>query len=62
MKMPQVSNPNFNYYIKEVARLAGVDELVKITHKHGNKVVEETRPRFAWITSHTCRRSFCTNN
>jgi len=26
MQMPQVSNPNFNYYIKEVARLAGIDE------------------------------------
>jgi integrase len=61
MKMPQVSNPNFNYYIKEVARLAGLDEFMKITHKHGNKVVEETRPKYAWITSHTCRRSFCTN-
>jgi hypothetical protein len=26
MQMPQVSNPNFNYYIKEVVRLAGIDE------------------------------------
>jgi len=33
MQMPQVSNPNFNYYIKEVARLAGINEMVKITHK-----------------------------
>ena len=61
MKMPQVSNPNLNYYIKEVTRLAGIDEFVKITHKRGNKMVEETRPKYAWITSHTCRRSFCTN-
>src|SRR5687768_4131244 len=28
MQMPQVSNPNFNYYIKEVVRLAGINELV----------------------------------
>jgi len=61
MLMPQVSNPNFNYYIKEVVRLAGIDELIKITHKHGNKIIEETRPKYAWIMSHTCRRSFCTN-
>ncbi|HEV2831338.1 MAG TPA: site-specific integrase, partial [Hanamia sp.] len=33
MKMPQVSNPNFNHYIKEVVRLAGIDEMIKITHK-----------------------------
>lgn len=61
MQMPQVSNPNFNYYIKEVVKLAGIDELIKITHKRGNKIVEEIRPKYAWIMSHTCRRSFCTN-
>jgi hypothetical protein len=61
MQMPQVSNPNFNYYIKEVVRLAGIDEMIKITHKRGNKITEETRPKYAWIMSHTCRRSFCTN-
>jgi hypothetical protein len=61
MKMPQISNPNFNYYIKEVVRLAGIDAMIKITHKRGNKIIEETRPKFNWIMSHTCRRSFCTN-
>lgn len=60
-QMPQVSNPNFNYYIKEVVRLAGIDELIKITHKRGNKIIEETKPKYEWIMSHTCRRSFCTN-
>jgi len=61
MKIPQVSNPNFNEYIKEVYRLAGIIEEVKITHKRSNKTIEEVRPKYAWITSHTCRRSFCTN-
>jgi hypothetical protein len=61
MQMPQISNPIFNYYIKEVVRLAGIDELIKITHKRGNKIIEETRPKYEWIMSHTCRRSFCTN-
>jgi integrase len=61
MQMPQVSNVNFNYYIKEVVRLAGIDEQIKITHKRGNKIQEEIRPKYAWIMSHTCRRSFCTN-
>ena len=61
LQMPQVSNPNFNYYIKEVVRLAGIDEMIKITHKRGNKIIEETRPKYNWIMSHTCRRSFCTN-
>ena len=39
----------------------GIDEMIKITHKRGNKTTEETRPKYAWIMSHTCRRSFCTN-
>lgn len=61
MQMPQVSNSNFNYYIKEVVKLAGIDEVIKITHKRGNKIIEDTRPKYNWIMSHTCRRSFCTN-
>jgi hypothetical protein len=61
MQMPQVSNANLNYYIKQVVCLAGIDEMVKITHKRGNKTIEETRPKYEWVMSHTCRRSFCTN-
>lgn len=33
MQMPQVSNPQFNFHIKEVVKLAGIDENIKITHK-----------------------------
>jgi integrase len=61
MEMPQISNPDFNFYIKEVARLAGFNELIKFSYKRGNKIMEETRPKYAWVMSHTCRRSFCTN-
>jgi hypothetical protein len=61
MQMPQVSNVNLNYYIKQVAKLAGINEQIKITHKQGNKVSEEIKPKYLWVTSHTCRRSFCTN-
>lgn len=40
---------------------AGITEIVKITHKKGNRVIEDSRPKFAWVSSHTARRSFCTN-
>ena len=59
--MPQVSNVKFNVQIKEIARLTGLTELVKVTHKKGNTILEDIRPKYAWVTSHTCRRSFCTN-
>ncbi len=61
MEMPQISNPDFNFYIKEVAKQAGLNEMIKFTYKRGNKMIEETRPKHAWVMSHTCRRSFCTN-
>ena len=52
---------NLNYYIKEIARLAGLTEPIKISHKKRNQLVEEVRPKYAWVSSHTARRSFCTN-
>jgi site-specific recombinase XerD len=59
--IPAITNPDFNYYIKEVGRLASVTQLIRFSHKRGNKDVVVTKPKYAWITSHTCRRSFCTN-
>lgn len=61
MLMPKLNNVEFNFYIKEVARLAGLDEKVKISFKRANKLVEDIRPKHDWVMSHTCRRSFCTN-
>jgi integrase len=61
MQMPQTRNAEFNRYIKEVAKLAELDAPIKIVHKKGNKTIEEIRPKYAWVCSHTCRRSFCTN-
>jgi hypothetical protein len=61
MRIPKVSNPNFNYYIKDVVRLAGITEPVKISHKRGNQIIEEVRSKCDWVCSHTARRSFCTN-
>lgn len=60
-KIPKITNPDFNYYIKEVVKIAGITELIKFSHKRGNKDIIEVRPKSAWVTSHTCRRSFCTN-
>jgi hypothetical protein len=61
MQMPRVSLVNFNYYIKEVVKLASIDQPIVITHKRGNEIIKETRPKYAWVSSHTARRSFCTN-
>ena len=59
--IPRITNPDFNYYIKEVGKLASLDETITFSHKRGNKDIVEVKPKYEWITSHTCRRSFCTN-
>jgi integrase len=57
----KVSGPVFNRSIKEIATLTGLTELVTFSYKKGTKTVTETKPKGAWVTSHTCRRSFATN-
>ena len=60
-KIPKVTNAEFNRHIKILGKLAGVTELIKFSYKKGQKDVYKVLPKCDWITSHTCRRSFCTN-
>ena len=45
MRMPKISHVKFNKYVKEIARLAGIKDPVKMTHKKGTALVEEVRPK-----------------
>ncbi|MGI8635929.1 MAG: site-specific integrase [Segetibacter sp.] len=56
-----LTNAEFNRHIKTIAKLAGITNLIKHSYKKSNNVVEEIKCKYEWITSHTCRRSFCTN-
>lgn len=63
-----ISSQRFNEYIKEVAELAGITELCEggismVVDKKSKKIrkVFGTYPKYKLITSHLCRRSFCTN-
>jgi len=56
-----LTNAEFNRHIKTIAKLAGITNLIKFSYKKQGKDFIETKPKYAWITSHTCRRSFCTN-
>ncbi len=61
-KMPDViSNQKFNDYIKDVCKLAQIDGSETFTRTVGGKLVTETKPKYDLVSSHTCRRSFCTN-
>jgi integrase len=56
----KISLTKFNEYIKEVCQEAGINEpitgKIKVTSRNPLKV--ETKPKYNFITSHVCRRSF----
>jgi len=60
-KVPKTSNGELNRHIKKIGQLAGIDTPIMISYKKGNQDIVTTKPKHAWITTHTCRRSFCTN-
>jgi integrase len=61
-KLPEpISNQKFNEYLKEAAKLANLNEVfLKTTSKNGLNI-EKRYLKHELITSHTARRSFCTN-
>lgn len=61
-KLPQpISNQKFNNYIKEVCKLAGIDEMEQKNITRGGMRVRQTYKKYELVTSHTARRSFATN-
>lgn len=60
-RIPELTNPEFNRHIKTIGELADIIRLVTFSYKRGNENVIVTKPKYDWITSHTARRSFCTN-
>lgn len=60
-KIPRMQNDRFNQRIREVGKRAGLFELVQFSYRKGNQTVIEVKPKYEWLSSHTARRSFCTN-
>jgi integrase len=59
----KISLARFNEYIKDVCEAAKINEpttgKIKVTSR--NPLEIKTKPKFKFITSHVCRRSFATN-
>lgn len=61
-KIPNPPNAiYFNLRIKEVGKLAGIDSQFSRIIQRGSRKNEVSVPKYEAISSHTCRRSFCTN-
>lgn len=58
--LPCLTDQVINRYIKEVAKRAGIDEMIEIRSTKGGKVSTTKLPKYELITTHTARRSAAT--
>ena len=56
-----ISNQRFNEYIKEAAKIAEINNVETTTKTVGGKLNTKKFEKWEQISSHTGRRSFCTN-
>jgi len=56
-----ISNQKYNEYLKEVAEITEIDEVFIKTQSHKGLKTEKRYKKYELISSHTARRSFCTN-
>ena len=60
--LPKYIHQNtINRHIKEICKLALIEENYKYTRTEGGIEVEHSEPKYNFICTHTARRSFCTN-
>lgn len=55
-----ISGYRYNAYLRELAKLAGVTELVELKRIKAGKRIILTKEKCELISSHTCRRTFAT--
>jgi len=58
--LPVISNQNLNYAIKDLCKLAGINEPVEIVRFRGVKREAITYSKYELIGVHTGRKTFCT--
>lgn len=56
--LPIISNQKMNKYLKELCKLAGIDEPIKIVKYKGNERIEKTFKKYELVGTHTARRTF----
>ena len=59
--LPVISNQRMNDYIKELGRLAEINEPVRETYYKGNRRIDEITPKYALLGTHAGRRTFICN-
>ncbi len=57
----KISNQKMNAYLKELGKLAEINEPVQIIRYRGAERLEKTIPKYEVMTSHVARKTFITN-
>jgi integrase len=60
-ELPKISGYRFNERVKELGKKIKLNQKVEVVRKKGNVRFTEIFDKWKMISSHTCRRSFCTN-
>ena len=59
--LPVTTNQKMNDYLKELAELAEINELVRQTYYKGNERIDELTPKYALLGTHAGRHTFICN-
>lgn len=59
--LPVISNAKYNEHLKEIGRIAGLDDAVKKVWYVGSERRESVSPKWQLLTTHVARRTFVVN-
>jgi integrase len=58
--LPVISHQKTNNFIKDVCKLAKINESITLVKYRGSERIETIKPKYEFITTHTARRTFVT--
>ena len=58
---PTITNQKANEYLKELAKMVGIDEPVRVSYYRGNERIDEIYPKYALLGTHAGRRTLICN-
>jgi len=59
-KLPTICNQKTNFYLKEICKIAGINDKINIVSYKGTERLETEKYKYELITTHTARRTFVT--
>jgi len=61
LALPVISNQKMNEHLKDLAKMAGFTQPIRIAYFKGNQRFEDVKPKHDLITTHCGRRTFIVN-